>query len=102
MLHPRGGVHFLRHDERLRIEIERHRSVRARCRRDRLHFPFCRIQTGNLIHHGLQMFGRRPTAAAHDAHTIVRDEVFVELGQLLWLELVQGTAADVFRQTRVG
>ncbi len=29
MLHPRGGVHFFRHNQRLGIKIERHRAVCA-------------------------------------------------------------------------
>ena len=102
VLHSRGGVHLLRHYQRLGIKIERDHAVGAgSCRRD-LHLTLGRFQIGAGIGNGLDVDRRSAAAAAHNAHAILGDEFFVPLRQRRRRETVMRHSAHVLGQASVG
>ena len=101
MIDARGRVHLLGYDQRLWLQIEGNRCVRARSGAYGLHFALRRLDAGNRIHHGFQMFRSGAATSADDSYAVVFDEVFVILCQVFRGELVHCVSADVLRQSGV-
>ncbi len=101
VLHPRRGVQFFGHDQRLRFQIQGHGGVSTRRRSSGLHIPFGRLRSGNRLHHGLQVLRRRPAAPAHNPHAIVRHKVPVIVRQFFRRQLINRPSTFVLWQARI-
>ena len=101
MIDPRRGVHLLRYDQGLGLQIERDGGVGARRRAYRLHVALGGLDAGHCIDHGFQMFGSRAATSAYDSYAVVFYEMLVKVGQIFRRELVDRVSAYVLRQSGV-
>jgi hypothetical protein len=83
VLDARRRVHLFGDDQRLRLEIERNRCVRAGAAATASRRALRGFHAADRIHHGLQMLGRCAAAAADNAHAVVLDKVLVIFRQFL-------------------
>src|SRR5690606_26486922 len=69
--------------------------------RDPLHVAWQRRTPVATLDDRRDVLGRRAAATADDAHTVLRDELLVRLGEAVRAERIDGDAAVVLRDARV-
>src|SRR4030081_3913377 len=81
-------IHLLGHDQWFGLKIERDGCVGARRRTDSLHLAPGWLDPGNRVDYRFQVLRSRAATPAHNAHSVVHDEMLVVVGQLLGSEFV--------------